>query len=289
MSIINQHLVADHKRSLFPHDRYILHVWSGDRDISVWPDAHEYEILLPVQYRSIRRISLLTVEFCSSAYTINTDNDYILVQDNTGSNITYVQIPEGSYTPTDMQIALSTAIDTAIPGTTTVTFDSSTRKFTITNSGSGLDFLIADSQNPSSPNYIGTFANRLAWKKLGFTDAGNLAGPAVPPGTGFSSASMVDLKEDRFIIMEIESPSIMTGHMASTGDHVRPFAKIIFDTDSSTNFPASSNVYDFVSAPLEFKNVSKIDRLKIRFRRPSGAAYNFNGLEHSFTLEFITK
>lgn len=286
MSVINQH---SHITDNVVRDRYVMHVWSGDRDKTLWPNAYEYELIMPVEYRNIRRVSLLTVEMCSSAYSIDSTNNQLVVAFNNESSPTTITITPGSYTPPNMAIALEQAINASNGGafqTVTVTYDPSTRKFsTTTTQPNGFNYMILDSETAGNAN----FSNNLIWDNLGFTDkTANL------PLTNGSTAVIVapniaNLKEDRFLIMEIVRPRIMTGHMNSSGDHYQPFAKIIFDTDSSINFPAQSSVYDFVSAPVEFRNIGKVDRMLFRFRRPDGRFYDFNRLEHSFTLEFITK
>lgn len=293
MSIINQHIPF--RPQLWgggcEQDRYVMHFWSGDRDKTVWPNPHEYEIILPIEYRNIQHVSLLTAEFCSSAYTINTLNNNVLIGVASFANPVVVTIEPGSYTPANMAIALSDAINVAgaIYQTTTVTYDVSTRKFTINSAGggNGISFLISDSVTPASPNYSTSLAGKYIWDKLGFTDTTSNLSAAI--GSSFEAPEIVNLKEDRFLIMEIARPSIMTGHMNSTGAHFQPFAKIIFDHESSIDFPVQSSVYDFVSSPVNFKNIAKLDRIKFRFRRPNGEFYDFHKLEHSFTLEFITK
>lgn len=292
MSIINQHIpFRGGTRVGYERDHYVMHFWSGDRDKSKWPDPHEYELIMPTEYRNIQHVSLLTCEFCSSAYTINSSNNNVLIGVASFANSLVVTIEPGSYTPPNMAIALSDAINAAgaIYQTTTVTYDVSTRKFTINSAGggNGISFLINDSITPASPNYSTSLAGKYIWDKLGFTVTTANLSAAI--GSSFEASEIANLKEDRFLIMEIAQPAIMTGHMNSSGAHFHPFAKIIFDTESSVDFPGQSSVYDFVSSPVNFKNIGKIDRMKFRFRRPNGNFYDFHKLEHSFTLEFVTK
>lgn len=289
MSVINQHALLGPHIGGITRDRYIMHVWSGDRDKSLWPNAYEYELIMPVEYRNIRRVSLLTVEMCSSAYTIDSTNNQLVIAFNDESSPTTVTITPGSYTPPNMALALEDAINAANGGafqTVTVTYNTSTRKFsTTTTLAAGFNYMVLASVTSGNAN----FTSMTIWDNLGFTDhTANL--PLANGATDVIIApSAASLKEDRFIIMEIVRPTIMTGHMNSSGDHYQPFAKIIFDTDSSANFPAQSSVYDFVSSPVEFRNIGKVDRMLFRFRRPDGRFYDFNRFNHSFTLEFITK
>lgn len=266
-----------------------MHVWSGDRDKTRWPNAFEYEVDLPVEYRSVRRVSLLTVEMCSSAYTIDTTNNTLLVALNNETNPQLVTIPSGSYTPPNMALALEVAINAVDGGsfqTVTVTYDTSTRKLaTTTTLAAGFNYMILDSVTPGNAN----FSDTLIWDNLGFTDKTANIPLTNAPGDSIEAPDIVNLKEDGFIMMEIVRPDILTGHMNSTGQHFRPFAKIIFDTESTLNFPGRSGVYDFVSSPVEFKSIGKINRILFQFKRADGRFYDFNRLDHSFTLEFITK
>lgn len=292
MAVINQHhshgLFSKTDRHAYEHDRYIMNVYSGDRDKSVWPESYEYEIIMPAEFRSIRRISLLTAEFQSTEYVIKAGNNHLLV-DTTPTNVQVVTIPDGNYTPPDFAIALASALN-ALPApypNVAVAYSSTSRKLSVTAGAGGLQLLLNDSITPGATGYTPANAGTYIWDNMGLTDKSlNLT---ILAAATLRLPDFCNLKEDRFIMMEIEKPSIMTGHMKSTGQHYQPFAKIIFDSDSDSNFPADCSVYDFVSSPVEFRNIGKIDRIKFRYRRPNGDIYDFHRVEHSFTLEFITK
>lgn len=289
MAVINQHVLHGGGACELVHDRYLMNVWSGDRDKALWAEPHEYEIIMPSEFRSIRRISLLTAEFQSTEYVVKAGNNHLLVATTGPANVTVVTIPDGNYTPPDFAIALAAQLNAlAAPfPNVAVSYSSTSRKLSFTAGAGGLLFLLNDSITPGATGFLPINANTYLWDTMGFTDKS--ANVTIAALASLTLPDFCNLKEDRFIIMEIAQPSIMTGHMYSTGQHYQPFAKIIFDSDSSSNFSADCSVYDFVSSPVEFKNIGKIHRIKFRFRRPNGEVYDFHKVEHSFTLEFITK
>lgn len=291
MAVINQHWNGTRlcSKGVMLSDKYLMAVWSGDRDKALWPTASEYELIMPAEYRSVRRVSLLTAEFQSTEYVIGPGNNNMIVATAGPANNTVVTLPDGNYTPPDFAIALSAALN-ALPApfpNVAVAYSSTSRKLSVTAGAGGLLFMLNDSITPGATAYTPANANTYIWDNMGFTDKS--ANVSIAALASLQLPDFVDLKEDRFLIMEIEQPVIMTGHMQTTGQHYNAFAKVIFDGDSSANFPADCSVYDFVSSPVEFRNIGKISRLKFRFRRPNGRVYNFHNIEHSFTLEFITK
>lgn len=262
--------------------RYVLHISSADRDIVKYPSASDYAIDLPTRYRNVKMMTMLSPEFCNEQYVISESNNALLVNDAALGGIdTIVTIPSGSYTPTSLAAALVIAIDATavITGVTTIVYNTDTRKYTISNSGAGIALLIAASQD------VGTINNNLIWGNLGFLDKSSTPIAAAAGATSIVSTGVVNLKRDAYLMLEIVDRNIATGRMDSTGQHATPFAKIIFDPTSTTT--TSSGVYSFVPMAVTFSNISVIKYLKFSVRRPNGDYVDHNGVEHSFTLEFV--
>jgi hypothetical protein len=100
----------------------------------------------------------------------------------------------------------------------------------------------------------------------------------LPSATAVPSPNVVDLAGDRYVLMLIKGfPSISAREIA--GDI---FAKIVFNQDA-TGFS-----HPFVANTFVFVQPRMIERLYIEFRRPNGELYDFNGKEHSFSIEVLS-
>ncbi len=63
------------------------------------------------------------------------------------------------------------------------------------------------------------------------------------------------------------------------------FAKILL-----TDIPGNTLFNTFVSVSMVFQDpISSISQLDLRFYSPDGSLYDFNNVDHSFTLELMTK
>lgn len=273
---------------------YTLHISSADRDRTRWPNAHDYEIELPSQHRNIEFMTMTTAEFCNEQYVIDATNDSILVDASTIATPDIVQVPQGTYTPTSLATVLETLIDAtpSVTGPTTITYDTNTRKYTVSNaSGTGVNFLVAQSQDSTDPLFEITIANRLLWKRIGFisttrpvTEYQGLPASA----STIVSDGVVNMKKDAFLMLEITNRTgPIVGRMDSTGPHSSPFAKIIFDpTATTTN---ATGVYAFSVQSVLFDSITRVRRLHFQLRRPNGEFADHQGVDHSFTLQFFTK
>ena len=95
----------------------------------------------------------------------------------------------------------------------------------------------------------------------------------------------VNITPDRYAILEVSFPSIMQGAMRTTGNHHATFAKIIFaDVDDNSPF---GNIYDFISAPVVFQMVNRLNHIGFKLKRPNGNLYSTHNHDHSFTIEIL--
>ena len=104
------------------------------------------------------------------------------------------------------------------------------------------------------------------------------AAPLVPPQT-------VNITPDRYAVLEVTVPSIMQGSLRTTGNHHKAFAKIIF-RDDDQSFPFG-NIYDFISSPVDFQMVGRINHIGFRLLRPNAELYDTHNHDHSFSLEIL--
>jgi hypothetical protein len=115
-------------------------------------------------------ILIKAVQIPYSFYSINSSNNYILI------NATTITITSGNYTATSLIPELISKIDTALGGTTTITYSTQTLKFTInhsaniqiTNNGAGTSPLAA---------LLGYSTTTAAATSHTATQAANISGP----------------------------------------------------------------------------------------------------------------
>ena len=139
----------------------VVMVDSLDRDQQVWPSPTVMALKLPRVYKNIERIDIVQVKFFCGYFMISAarKNNTIKVSDaalpQTISNSFVVTIPDGTYSLQQMINTLSAALTAAsnvVPGTGkiyTVTYSSTTGRFTISATGSFTIFFKSGVPYPS--------------------------------------------------------------------------------------------------------------------------------------------
>ena len=200
-----------------------------------------------------------------------------------------VFLKEASYTGTEFADELKSSIEAAIVtagGTATVdvVYDGTTRKLSFVELTVGvpnITFMI-DSSQVGNGSYV---SDTLMWEAMGFTDISADIVLSEDPLAPTTAPEMVKIPKDPYLIMEITFPRIMRGRMRSTGEHREVFAKISFDRAPGEFF---GSIYQFVSLPVVFHKIMRLERIGFRFLRPNGDLYDMHNQEHSFAVEFIT-
>lgn len=281
MALVNQSRYSNHTAII--KEKFVLHVDSRNRDTTLFPNQNEYRIRLPAEYRGVYKISMLTQEFQSTHYAIDSTNNQFAVAPSgvpfTPGTEAILSLKEGTYTGSSFNTELASTINVWQSGTS-VNYDADTRKLSFFQSAPGFQFLVASSKDPDSVAYV---ANPM-WEAMGLNSL--TVDTDMPFAVGadpFTAPETIKIDQDRYLIMNVTFPRIFQGRMQSTGNHRHIFAKILFDSESSIG-----DVYDFVSAPVSFDNLIRINYLGFRFERPNGDLYDFHNQEHSFTLEFIS-
>jgi len=89
-------------------------------------------------------------------FVVNAANNTLVLSYNSGT-ATNVIIPDGTYTGTQLAAAIQTAIDTAFTCVSTVTWSSTTRKFTLSVAQSTAYIGLSTDTKPSDINPLSTF------------------------------------------------------------------------------------------------------------------------------------
>jgi len=260
----------------FPHgelndsklQRHVVTVDSRSRDNSSSSSASDYTIQLPA-ISQVKRMRLVSTEIPNSQYVFNSQSSTIDLVDVGGGNITHVvTITPGSYTAVELaneiNLQLNTAVGVGFGVEFVVTYITFTKKFRIDRLvGGNFSLLFA-----SGPN-----VDISAGHNLGFTqDVVNVASA--------TSDQIVDLSGENYVFLQIKGFPAIT----NTENIEDVFAKIIW------NVPPTFITYDsFASNSMIFPNpIQLLKEFKVRFVRQDGQLYEFNNIEHSFSVEIYS-
>jgi len=281
-------------RKVWRKVRKTLLIDSRDRQITA--DAHpgSYTITMPTVYQNIYSASLRSIELPLSFYSFS------VCAKNTSMSVSYggiitatIQIPDGNYSLLDgtMTTALKQALDDAIPGNTIlVEYSTVTNKIVFTaGSPFSLNFTKSLPADTSCGSALGV-PYSTGWGLGYYLGFQQTTRTAVVSGGSYVLTSDFAANADptTYILMEIANlnkndESSLDNRRSGTIDG--SFAKIpvdgnsgdyVFLTDTGSN-PLNRHVYQ--------PPVGKLNTLQIKFRYHDGRVVDFNGTEHSFTLE----
>ena len=248
---------------------------SRDRDFSRFPTPNRYSVRLPRKYHNVTSAKLMSAEIPSTFYL------YSASRGNTSLLVTYqtqtrtVTISDGNYDTNSLCTALTAALNTAFsPATFSVTVDSSTYKMTIAVVSDPTATLSLDttSQSPNETDW------GLAYS-CGFPKNQTIAGTG-----GVVSTNAVVPNPVTYILLSIrqldrtDEPNIY-----GPGGGGLVFAKIPMNVDSG-GF-AFFDKHHFCCN--ELNPPKTIEDLTIELRMHDGTVLDFNGCEHSLTIELV--
>lgn len=292
-------------------DRKLLTVHSEDRDISKWPNANEFEIILPQQLLNIQSMRLVEIEtpFTSqlNAFSTMNQNTKLIVSYNGNANQT-ITIKTGTYTPTEMVTEINAEFALAAI-VITCSFTNGVIQFTSDNDYI-LHFELGPTYSNPCPNDNNPiFKNTFNWGlpyNLGFLKQQY---STVTLGNKTITASSVpNLVPDTCMYMEIDK--------YNSYDEMYPANQSEFDHSSSSNIKlingnnsyqgrinsafakiplitTSANNYVFESRNIGLQNIThyeppleRVGRLKFKFRFHDGRLVDFQNIQFNFTIEF---
>ena len=265
---------------------------SRDRQITGAGSPGSYNVVLPAVYSNVYSITLRSYEI---PLTYNTFANCL---GNTTMSVTYtpsggapgtsnVTIPDGNYTTTTLPVAVTTALRTISAGMG-LSWSPNTLKSTISIANVN-DSIVLNLCGSSSVNCgAGTNTPVSTGWGLGYY-LGFYPQAYTSVSGAITSSFMMNPNPDTYIILELAGlnkldETGLDGRVAGRIDGA--FAKIpltqnsgeyLFFADSSGTSPLNHRVYN--------PPVARLDRLTIRWRRHDGRTIDFNGGEHSFTLE----
>jgi hypothetical protein len=272
--------------------RKTIIVDSRDRQMNPGSHAGAYTVTLPAVYQNVYAVNLKSIEIPISFYAFSA------AANNTTINVTYnngiptnVTIPDGNYSSSTLATALNSAFNTAFgTGNLVATYSTTTSKMTFT--GLARFSLNLTPTVPVSANGGNSLtSNFTTWWGLGYFLGFT--------GTTYSSASSspyvvtgvfaVNPFPTTYILMDIETLNKIDETSLDDRKSWRvngAFAKIPMNGNSGTViFTVPDTGYNPINRTVYNPPISKLTNLVIKFRLHDGRIIDFNGVEHSFTLE----
>ena len=264
--------------------KHILHIDSRDRNYDTFPSPNAYRLMLPSKYRHVVSARLLGCELPSSFFVFSASlgNTSLAVTDHAGTSHT-VTIPDGNYSQTSLPLALADAFGGALGETVTVSLDSVNLQLTLaaTNDFSIDTRLTAAGVNSQPAEWgLGYFLG-LRKGEVTATSGGIVTLPGV-----------VSLNPYTYILLDVsELNNVDTGGLFGSEVGGKTFAKVPLSTSSfEYNFTGKDALYQMHLGLCEYRPpIQKLDRLSVRFLFHDGRIVNFNGIEHSFSIELTCR
>uniref|UniRef100_A0A6C0K8Z9 Uncharacterized protein n=1 Tax=viral metagenome TaxID=1070528 RepID=A0A6C0K8Z9_9ZZZZ len=286
---------------------------SRDRQVTTTSSPGNYTVIFPTVYSNIYSVTLRSYEVPF------TYNQFAACQNNTSFSMTYnssggtitstrtITIPDGNYTITTLPSFLTQNMNAAFGTTATRALNAYWNPTTglasiySTISGDSLSLNFSASQNINCGTGQGVsystgwgFGYFLGFYQSNYTSSNT---PIITAGNTLSALTVANVtgnfimntNPDTYILMDIPGlnkidETGIDGKYAGRIDGA--FAKVpltnntgeyLFYQDTSGPSPLNQRVYN--------PPISKLDRITVRWRRHDGRIIDFNGGEHSFTLE----
>lgn len=263
---------------------------SRDRQFTPQSSPGEYVVTLPAVYQNVYSATLKSIEVPFSFYTFSAcaGNTSIQVEPAGSSEPTTVTIPDGNYTSSD----LASVLQTALGGAYTCTYSSTTGRLTIANT-SPFD-LVFNENDPSNTNCgKATNFSYNTWQNLAYYLGFSQERKSSTPDGGGRYLIVGDFAMNpapsTYFLMElgplnkIDETSLDN---KKSGRINGAFAKIPVNVNSGDYI----FIQDTGTSPLNYRvynpPIGKLSQLYVKFRYHDGRVIDFNGIEHSFTLEF---
>lgn len=274
--------------------RKTIIVDSRDRQMNPGSHAGAYTVTLPAVYQNVYAVTLKTIEIPISFYAFSA------AANNTTINVTYngttknITIPDGNYSSSTLTTALNAAFAASSTGfgsgAIVADYSTSTAKMTFTGLAQ-FSFNLTPTVPISANGGNSLTSNFTTWWGLGYflgftgtTYASTSSSPYVIRGV-----FAVNPFPTTYILMDIETLNKIDETSLDDRKSWRvngAFAKIPMNGNSGTVvFSLPDTGYNPINRTVYNPPISKLTQLLIKFRLHDGRIIDFNGVEHSFTLE----
>lgn len=260
---------------------HIVHIDSRDRDYGEFASPNSYRILLPKKYRHVLSARLLGCELPSTFFVFAAalgNTSLAVVDDGVALAIT---IPDGNYTTSTMCTALAAALSAATGKAFTATLDAATLRLTVTAATGDFSFdtrAVADSRPVEWG--LGYFLGLAKGTLTSSVDSS-----LTPPG-------VLSVNPYTYILLDVdELNNVETGGIYGKEIGPKTFAKVPLSGASFEYvFTGKDALHQMHLGHVHYRPpLQKLDRLAITFKFHDGRTVDWNGVEHSFSLELVCR
>jgi hypothetical protein len=266
-------------------------VSSRDRIFKAGSSPGDYTITLPAVYQNIYAATLKTIEIPFSFYTFSSCIGNTTINVTSGANTSNIQIANGNYLITDLTNEFQDELNSAFTSTSfTCVYSSNTNKISI-RSPTSFSLNISSSAPANvncglATNFAYSTEQNLAYF-LGFSQNTHTA--SLSNGnyvlTGDFAANACPMT---FFLMEIDLLNKIDETALDNKKSGRvngAFATIPIDVNSGDYIYILDTGTNQLNRTVYNPPINKLSTLHVKFRDHEGRTLDFNGIEHSFTLE----
>jgi len=265
--------------------KHVVMIDSQDRNITSYPNQTSYKIELPVVYKQIKKVRLLSMEISSSFYIFKSEYNnttlHIGIYESNNTNQLALQeiiLPDGNYNSNTIGTVLTRLLNAnALFTNKGVTFyvflDPATSLLNITNTSSRKIYI--DTTYATSVNTGSVIKNWGLEYYLGFDYDTQIVGYTLV------ASQLIKLNPYNYMILEIKELNRIDE--CNKGQY-SAFAKIPITSNSFELITLYENCCTFNQSELN-PYIGKLSMLTISWRFHDNTPINFNNVDHSFTLE----
>lgn len=116
---VNQNHPLIEREQTFFLDRKLISFHSYDRDIKKWPNANNFEIILPESLDNVQSIRLDTISLPTNQYVFTNENQnkklsFSLEAYSSTQKVLSITIDDGTYTATELALEIQTKMNSAV-------------------------------------------------------------------------------------------------------------------------------------------------------------------------------
>lgn len=233
------------------------------RDKTLFPNPNSYEVPLEDDVNDVKTAKLIIMDMPMPMYLINTYFQNLYFKIGTTEYIAPVAI--GDYNPSDLATAMTTALNTQVASTFSVTYDSRLDNYNINATVSfTLQFL----------NKLNTLDQLLGFSSLrDYTSIPDSNTPSHP--NLVKSQYKKNFDYNNYVIMDIDQFDVVK----SIDRELNKSFAMIPKRFSSLNIGDEAEIIKSFSPPL-----GKLVKLRIKLYDKFGNLYDFQNMDHRFEL-----
>jgi hypothetical protein len=294
--------------------RQVVNIDSRNRDDFELTTPSQYVVKLDAPIKNIKSMKLISTEIPNSQYVINSKNNIIEWEQQPlvplGTPIIMYQAPivPGTYTGPALASAMDVAmhqnatdlstglpVPPVVPGSIySISYQTSIQKIRIVKipivpGVVSWRYRFNFKTGPNGSDNLNRNPAKIMGFWPGYDTVWTADEPIAPlPGGNWVDTYLAVLLSDEVVILSGENYCFLCikGYPAlrSTAKVGDVFGRIIWSS-LPRNVVFNSYVSNYISFP---KPISRLDKFEVSFIEPDGSLYQFNNVEHSFSIEMLT-